>query len=62
MDTPIAAVLWHDREHRDVQSLLRLLEHVEMACMELGNEAAAALLAEAQAELAVQAGQRRLAA
>lgn len=62
MDTPIAAVLWHDREQRDVQSLLRLLEHVEMACLELGNDAAAGLLAEAQAELVAQTGQRRLAA
>lgn len=62
MDTPIAAVLWQDRDQRDVQSLLRLLEHVELACMELGADEAASLIAEAQAELVNQAGQRRMAA
>jgi hypothetical protein len=62
MDTPIAAILWHEGQQRDVAGLLRLLQHVESACVELGADDAAGLLAEAQERLAAVAGRRALAA
>ncbi|WP_431283027.1 soj family protein [Humitalea sp. 24SJ18S-53] len=62
MNTPIAAVLWAEEARRDVGSLLRLLSHVEMACLDLGAEEAAGLIAEAALTLADTLEQRKMAA
>ncbi len=62
MNTPIAAVLWAEEARRDVGSLLRLLAHVEAACLDLGAEEAAGLVAEAALTLADTLEQRKMAA
>ncbi|PZW48145.1 hypothetical protein C8P66_106149 [Humitalea rosea] len=62
MNTPIAAVLWADEARRDVGSLLRLLAHLELSCMEIGADDAAGLIAEAARALADTLELRRLAA
>lgn len=62
MDMPIAAVLWPEEAGRDIASLLRLLERLENACLDLGADDAAAHLAEAAAALLRTGALRRQAA
>ena len=62
MDTPIAAVLWPEEAGRDIAALLRLLEHLEDACLDLGADDAAAHLVEAASALARTGLLRRRAA
>jgi hypothetical protein len=58
MNTPIAAVLWPEEAGRDIAALVRLMEHLEVACLDLGAEDAAAFLAEAATAL-LEAGRLR---
>lgn len=62
MNTPIAAVLGTEDSRRDVAAILRLIAHLEAACLELGAEEAAGHMAEAARALVSTAGARRLAA
>ena len=62
MDTPIAAILWPEEAGRDIAALLRLLEHLEGACLDLGAEEAATHLADAATALLRTGELRRRAA
>lgn len=62
MDTPIAAVMWPEECRRDVAAILRLLSHLEVACLELGADEAAGHVAEAAHALLRTGAARKLAA
>jgi hypothetical protein len=59
MDTPILAALWPEEHRRSLAAVLRLLEHLEASCMDLGAEDAAAHLNAATLALIRNAEARR---
>ena len=62
MNVPSAAILWPEEAGRDIAALLRLVQHLESACLQVGAEEAAAHLSEAAHALLRMQEQRRRAA